>query len=98
MQKKAAEDSYFAAIDHQKEKHQPYALLHVKSKPKQQSLQQLQVNNRMLEEEVGQGTRTLQQWQSQNHPHSFYQGSVQLESHAVINQFLPAQQPLPLPR
>ena len=48
LQKKAAEDSYLAAIDHQRDKHKPYALLTASPKTKQQTLQQYQATNKRL--------------------------------------------------
>ena len=49
LQKHAAEENYLAAIDHQRDKHKPYALLTASSKPKQQTLQQYRATNKLLE-------------------------------------------------
>jgi hypothetical protein len=62
LQKRNAEEGYFEATDHQKDKHKPYPVLMNKAQRKE-PLRDYQHTNKQFEEKVLQGTNTLQHWQ-----------------------------------
>lgn len=88
MQKKNADDIYFAAIDHQKEKHKPYKLL-IGNSPKKEALKEYQLTNQFFEAQVQQGTKTLQNMhKNTNSYQNTYSRPPSSVGGTVINQFV----------